>query len=106
MTHTVMATFQVRDGQTEALCALLDEHHAAIRGAGYGGGTKPIRLVRRTESGPLLFEIFDWVDGGVAMAAQDPVIVAVWRRIDALCEARNGMAPADFPAVDRLPVRE
>lgn len=106
MAHTVMATFQVRDGQIEALCALLDEHHAVIKSAGYGGAATPLRFARRTESGPTLIEIFDWEDGGVSKAAQDSAVVAIWRRIDALCEARNGKPPADFPAVDRLAVRD
>lgn len=104
MTHTVMATFQVRNGRISELCALLDRHHAVITAAGYGDGPAPIRLIRRTDAGPVLIEIFDWVDGGVAKAALDQSVIAIWRGIDALCEARGGGPAADFPAVERMSV--
>jgi hypothetical protein len=102
MPHTVLATFCVKSGFVTELGRQLDRHWRAIRERGYGEGPDPIRLVRHHETGPILYEIFDWRDGAIASAASDQAICDIWAAIDACCEARAGMSATNFPRVERV----
>lgn len=102
MTHTVLATFRVRNGAEENLSALLDRHWHLIRARGFGEGPDPVRLIRQDADGPVLLELFDWRDGGLNAALQDKDVREVWTAIDQCCEQRNGAPQSEFPAVERV----
>jgi hypothetical protein len=102
MAETVLATFQVKQGMVDRLSQLLDRHFATITRLGFGSGPKPVRLLREETTGPVLYEIFDWVDGGVGKAHDHLEVKALWGEIDACCEARGTKPPLDFPHVKRL----
>ena len=102
MAHSVMATFQVKAGMVDRLSLLLDKHFATITRLGFGGGPKPTRVLLEQPTGPVLYDIFDWNDGAVAMAQESLEVQALWREIDACCESRGGKPGLDFPQVRRL----
>jgi hypothetical protein len=102
MAETVMATFQVKAGMVDRLSLLLDKHFAAITRLGLGSGPKPVRLVKDEPTGPVLYEIFDWNEGGNSQARESLEVKALWGEIDACCESRGGKPGLDFPHVKRL----
>ena len=102
MADTVMATFQVKAGMVDRLSLLLDKHFATITRLGFGSGPKPVRILQDQPTGPVVYEIFDWVDGAIAKAAENLEVKALWGEIDACCEARGGKPALDFPHVKRL----
>jgi len=102
MADTVMATFQVKAGMVDRLSLLLDKHFATITRLGFGGGPKPVRVLLEQPTGPVLYEIFDWMDGAIPKAAENLEVKAHWGEIEACCEARGGKPALDFPHVKRL----
>ena len=48
--------------------------------------------------GPVVIDIFEWVDGEAAERAHGhPEIAALWEHMEALCEPRHGLLSMDFP---------
>ena len=102
MAETVLATFQVKAGMVDRLSQLLDRHFATITRLGFGTGPKPVRLLLEDTPGPVIYEIFDWADGGIPKAAENLEVKALWGEIDACCEPRGGKPALDVPHVKRL----
>ena len=102
MTHTVLATFRVRSGAEAELNGLLERHWHIISARGFAEGPDPIRLIRHDLDGPVMLELFDWRDGGLKEALQDPAVREVWTAIDQCCEQRNGAPQSEFPAIERM----
>jgi hypothetical protein len=102
MADTVMATFQVKAGMVDRLSMLLDKHFATITRLGFGGGPKPVRVVKDEPTGPVVYEIFDWNDGALGRVHDNLEVKALWGEIDACCESRGGKAGLEFPHVRRL----
>ena len=103
MAHTVLATFRVRKGSEAELSNLLERHWQIISSRGFGEGPQPIRLMRHDHDGNVMLELFDWRDGGLNDALQDPAVREVWMAIDQCCEQRNGAPQSEFPAIERVP---
>ncbi len=98
---TVMCTFRVRTGHEEDLVALLRREWAALHGAGLVTDISP-QLVRGEddEGRPYYVHIFTWHDADAARSAHDhPEVAAIWREMDAVCEARDGQPAMEFPHV-------
>ena len=52
------------------------------------------------DGGPIVFEIFTWVDGRAAHTAHEtPDVMRVWEAIGELCEERDGRPKFLFPHV-------
>ncbi len=102
MTHTVLATFRVRNGAESELSLLLDRHWQIISSRGFAQGPDPIRLIRHDFDGDVMLELFDWRDGGLNDALQDPAVREVWMAIDQCCEPRGGAPQSEFPAIERV----
>ena len=102
MAHTVLATFRVRNGSEAELSSLLDRHWQLIQARGYGTGPQPVRLMRHDCDGNVMLELFDWREGGLNDALQDPAVREVWMAIDQCCEARNGAPQSEFPSIERV----
>jgi len=102
MADTVLATFQVKAGMVDRLSQLLDRHFATITRLAFGTGPKPVRLLREETTGAVLYEVFDWTDGGPEKAHDHLEVKALWAEIDACCETRGGKPGLDFPHVKRL----
>ena len=54
---------------------------------------------------PRLIEIFTWVEGGMK-AADHPQVVAIWERMEQLCEARGELPAMDFPHFEELALHQ
>jgi hypothetical protein len=53
--------------------------------------------------GPVFYELFEWSDPeGPRRAHELPEVMAVWEPMGALCEARGGRPPMEFPHVEPL----
>lgn len=102
MTHTVLATFRVRNGAESELSLLLDHHWQIISQAGFSAGPEPIRLIRHDSDGDVMLELFDWRDGGLNDALQDEAVREIWLAIDQCCEQRGGAPQSEFPAIERV----
>ncbi len=102
MAHTVLATFRVRKGAEAELSGLLERHWHIIAQAGFAVGPEPIRLIRHDSDGNVMLELFDWRDGGLNDALQDPAVREVWMAIDQCCEPRGGAPQSEFPAIERV----
>ena len=102
MPHTVLATFRVRAGSQAELSGLLERHWQIISSRGLCEGPQPVRLIRHDSDGDVMLELFDWRDGGLNDALQDPAVRQVWLAIDQCCEQRNGAPQSEFPAIERV----
>jgi hypothetical protein len=102
MTHTVLATFRVRAGLQAELSLHLDRHWHIISQRGFSTGPEPIRLIRHDADGDVMLELFDWREGGLNDALQDPAVREVWMAIDQCCEPRGGAPQSEFPAIERV----
>lgn len=99
--QTVICTYRVKAGKESAFMDILARHWPALRGAGLATEERPLVYLGKDDAGPVVTEIFTWVDGvaGPAAAHQSPEVMAVWEPMGALCEERDGRPSMEFPHV-------
>lgn len=108
MTHptpeTVISTFRIIEGKEEEFIGLLRAHWPSLRKVGLVTDTPPQVFRGREASGKSYFvEIFEWRDAAAVQTAHElPAVMAVWEPMGALCEARDGRPPMEFPHVEPL----
>jgi hypothetical protein len=97
--ETVMATFHARPGFEAELEKLIEDHWVAGRRIGAMEPT-PHLTVRGIEGDSRTFfvHIFTWRDDRIPDAAP-PEILAIWTRMNALVESRDGHAGIEFVQV-------
>ncbi|MDH3707669.1 MAG: hypothetical protein OES57_16505 [Acidimicrobiia bacterium] len=98
--ETVICTFRVRADRVDDLLALRPRHHETLRRLQLITD-RPTHTYLGEESdgpGPVVVDIFEWVDGEAAERAHGhPEIAALWEQMEQLCEARHGRRSMDFP---------
>jgi hypothetical protein len=98
--NIVICHYRPREGEVDALLALIRGHRAVYRGAGLGTDRPEQVYVGREQdgSGPLVIAIFEWInEEAVSRAHQHPKIGPIWERMEMLCESRGGRPALDFP---------
>jgi quinol monooxygenase YgiN len=102
---TSIARYRVKAGRVDEFLAVIDRHWATLR---------ELELVTdrdaevylgddRDHGGPLVVEVFDWVnEDAAARAHTHPLVSEVWEAMAPLCEARSDAKSMDFVNLQRL----
>jgi hypothetical protein len=97
---TSFAHYRVCDGKLDEFLAVIAEHGQVLRRLGLVTD-EPTRVYVGEEKdveGPLVIEVFEWVEPGTsAKAHTEPDVTKVWDAMLPLCEARGGRPPFEFP---------
>ena len=102
--ETVIAIYRVQAEREDEFMALLKEHHPTLLSLELATADAPI-VYRGAEhgGGPIVFEIFTWVDGKApATAHQLPEVARIWEAMGTMCEDRDGKPKFEFPHVERV----
>ncbi len=83
MGDMVIVAYRPNPGCEEALLALTREHVPILRALGLATDRAPLAL--RAKDG-VIVEVFEWRPGAIAKAHDNPEVLAMWRRYDAVCE--------------------
>lgn len=102
---TSFAHYRVKPGREDQFLEIIERHAATLR---------DLELVtdRETEvylgsekevEGPLIVEVFDWVDEDAsARAHTHPQVSGIWESMGPLCEARGDRPPFEFRNLRRI----
>lgn len=104
----VTALYKPKEGQDEALRALIGRHVKTLRGQGLA--TDRPSVVMRSYADGTYLEVFEWTSHEAAQKAhQDPVVQEIWGKMGAvadfvtLAELQESTAPfPHFAPEDRL----
>lgn len=105
--ETVIATYRVKAERLEEFMALLRRHHPTLRRLGLATEREPEVYAGEEDEGggPIVFEIFEWVDGAAAGTAHHtPEVARIWEAMGTMVESRGGRPKFEFPHVKRLHV--
>ena len=102
----VVCTYRVAKGNEKEFTGLLKRHWPLLRELELATRKRPRHYRGAEREGqPIFFEIFEWVDEGAhELASQHPDLMAIWERMDKLCEARDGRPNMEFPHVTEIEV--
>jgi hypothetical protein len=97
---TAFAHYRVREGHVDEFLHLVGRHGPILRRLGLVTD-EPTRVYVGFEKkieGPLVIEMFEWVDeDAVSRAHTHPEVSEVWEAMGPLCEERAGRPPFEFP---------
>ena len=95
----VICQYRVAKGNEKEFGKLLARHWPLLRELKLATRKRPRHFRgEEQEGGPIFFEIFEWVDERAhELASQHPDLMAIWERMDKLCEARHGRPNMEFP---------
>jgi quinol monooxygenase YgiN len=89
-----VACYKPKRGCEEALLELVRNHLPPLRAQGLVTDRAPI--VMRTADGTIV-EIFEWVSQeAIAGAHQNPAVIDLWKRFDAVCSYETPSNLAEF----------
>lgn len=101
--ETVICTYRVRREAEDEFRELVARHWPTLHALG-GVTDEPARVYRCIEPDDFrIIEVFTWVDGGMRVA-EHPDVVAIWERMEELCEERDGLPAMSFPHFEELPI--
>ena len=102
----VVCTYRVAKGNEKEFTGLLRRHWPLLRELKLATRKRPRHYRGAEQEGqPIFFEIFEWVDEDAhKLASQHPDLMAIWERMDKLCEARDGRPNMEFPHAVELKV--
>ncbi|HTO54716.1 MAG TPA: hypothetical protein VMR50_15130 [Myxococcota bacterium] len=102
----VICSYRVANGNESEFQKLLSRHWPLLRELGLATRKRPRHFRgEEQERGPIFFEIFEWVDEDAhKLASQHPDLMAIWERMDKLCEARHGRPNMEFPHATEIEV--
>ena len=102
--ETVIAIYRVQPAEETAFFEVLRRHHPTLRSLGLVTETEPIVYRgQEQDGGPIVFEIFTWIDGDAPNKAhQLPEVMQIWEPLGALCEERAGKPKFEFPHVEQV----
>ena len=102
----VICQYRVAKGNEKEFQKLLERHWPLLRELKLATRTRPRHFLgQEQEGGQIFFEIFEWVDEDAhKLASQHPDLMAIWERMDKLCEARHGRPNMEFPHAVELKV--
>ena len=102
---TSIAHYRVKPGCEEEFLAVVDRHEATLRELELVTDRQPEVYLgsEKGVAGPLVIEVFDWVDEDAAQRAHThPQVSALWESMGPLCEERGGRPMFEFPNLRRL----
>ncbi|MFY9550079.1 MAG: hypothetical protein WAU32_02920 [Thermoanaerobaculia bacterium] len=91
--ETVHVTYHVRSGKLDEFLAVLGEHYPAGRKLGIVLAEPHLVLAGKEDGGlPVVIEILTWRDADAPdnVAKKYPSVQAIWDRLNALVEKRDG----------------
>lgn len=100
----VFCFYRVVPGKEEELVELMGRHDQAVRKLGLVTD-EPTQVWRGADDRgrPFFVKLFEWRSGeAVERAHEHPEVLAVWERMDPLCEPRDGRPGMEFPHVERV----
>ena len=83
MGDMVIVSYRPKPGREADLLALTREHVPILRALGLA--TDRPTLAMRSKSGAIV-EVFEWKDGAIASAHQNPEVQAMWTRYAEVCD--------------------
>ena len=83
MGDMVLVSYRPKPGQEDALLALTLEHVPFLRRLGFA--TDRPALAMRSRTG-VVIEVFEWCDGALAKAHQNPAVLQMWERYAEVCD--------------------
>jgi hypothetical protein len=102
---TSLAHYRVKPGAEEQFLEILDRHTVVLRDLELVTD-REVELylgAERGVEGPLVVEVFDWVDADAAGRAHThPRVSALWESMGPLCEERGGRPMFEFVSLGRL----
>ena len=96
MGDMVIVGFRAKAGQDAALLALVRDHVPTLRRLGLATD-RPVLAMQA--SGGVVVEMFEWTQGGIAIAHQHPAVLVMWERFAAVCDY---VKLADLPEAQDL----
>ena len=98
----VVCIYCVRKGKVNRFVKLLAEHRATLRELRLATA-RPHRVYSGADKAknPFVVEIFAWTNTqAVETAHRSPALLAVWERMEPLCEKRSERPAMEFPHVE------
>lgn len=99
---TVFAHYRVREGNLEEFLSLVEGHTSVLRRLALVTDT-PTRVfvgADKAVPGPLVIEVFEWVDEDASTRAHThPEVSGIWEAMGPLCEDRSGRPAFEFPTL-------
>lgn len=98
--ETAICWYRVKPGAEEEFLALLRRHWPTLRELEFATPTEPQCYLGKEVGidGPVIVEIFEWVDRSASRrAAEHPAVAGIWEPMDDLCESREGRPNMEFP---------
>ena len=83
MPHTVVVAYKPKPGKDAELLALTREHHPILLAEGLV--TERLPFVARAKDGTIV-EVFEWLDGAVERAHENPAVLKLWSRYEQVCD--------------------
>jgi hypothetical protein len=80
----VIVAYRPKSGCEDALLALTREHVPILRALGLA--TDRPTLAMRAKDG-VIVEVFEWCEGAIAKAHENPEVLAMWGRYAAVCDS-------------------
>lgn len=102
--ETVIAIYRVQATSEDAFFGLLREHHPVLLKLGLVTDEPPVVYRGEEEGGgPIVFEIFTWIDGEAPEKAHHlPEVMKIWEAMGTMTEDRDGRPQFEFPHVSRV----
>ena len=102
--ETVIATYRVQKDRLDDFMELIRRHHPTLVRLGLATDDEPIVYLGEEQGGgPIVFEIFTWVDGKAPRTAHElPEVAQVWEAMGTMVEERDGKPKFEFPHVEKL----
>ncbi len=103
MGDMVIVAYRPKPGQDAALLALVRDHVPFLRRLGLA--TDRPALAMRAGDGTIV-EVFEWCDGAIATAHQNPAVQALWGDYAAACDyvTLNSLAEAGALFAQFVPI--
>lgn len=83
MGTVVIVAFRPKPGKDEALLDLVRSHTPRLRELGLATEREP--TIMQGKDG-VIVEVFEWVEGGIERAHEDPQVLAMWGEFAELCD--------------------
>ena len=100
---TVVAVMKAKPGKEADLYVLSLEHVPLLRSLGLA--TDRPHVIATAGDGTIV-EVFEWAEGGLDKAHQDPIVHSLWARYSAACDyvPLNTLAEAGMTFANFIPV--
>ena len=83
MGDMVIVAYRPKPGKAEALLKLTMDHVARLRRLGLATDRPALAMTSRDG---VVVEVFEWADGAIARAHENPDVLAMWGEYEACCD--------------------